>query len=97
VVRLTEGTGPGAPISADAIDRAARVARLFAGYCRNSDIDEVRAVATSAIRDAPNGDEVLEAIVNAGLAARIISGDEEARYGYLGAVNGTTQTKGLIA
>lgn len=97
VVRLTAGTGPGAPISDEAIARAARVARLFAGYCRNSDIDEVRAVATSAIRDAPNSADVLKAIVDGGLPARIISGEEEARYGYLGAVNGTTLTHGLIA
>ena len=97
VVRLTEGTGPGAPISDEAIARAARVGRLFAGYCRNSDIDEVRAVATSAIRDAPNGAEVLQAIVDGGLPARVISGDDEARYGYLGAVNGTTLTDGLVA
>ena len=97
VVRLTEGTPPGDPISGDAIGRAARVARLFAGFCRGSGVDEVRAVATSAIRDAPNGDEVLAAIVDAGIPARVVSGDEEARYGYLGAVNGTTLTDGLVA
>ena len=97
VVRLTEGTPPGAPISDAAIARASRVARLFAGFCRNSNIDEVRAVATSAIRDAPNGAEVLAAITDGGLPARVISGDEEARYGYIGAINGTTLCDGLIA
>lgn len=97
VVRLTEGTPPGEAIPATAAARAARVARLFTGFCEGSDIDEIRAVATSAIRDAPNRDEVLQAIIDAGLPARIISGDEEARYGYLGAVNGTTLTDGLIA
>ena len=97
VVRLTEGTAPGAPIAPAAVERATRVARLFAGFCDGSDIDEVRAVATSAIRDAPNGDEVLQAIIDAGLPARVVSGHEEARYGYLGAINGTTLTDGLIA
>ncbi len=97
VVRLTEGTPPGAPIPPDAARRAARVARLFAGFCDGSGIDEVRAIATSAIRDAPNGDEVLQAIIDAGLPARIVSGDEEARYGYIGAVNGSTLTDGLVA
>lgn len=97
VVRLTEGTEPGAPISPDALQRAARVARLFAGFCDGSEIDDVRAVATSAIRDAPNGDEVLQAIIDAGLPARVVSGDEEAWYGYLGAINGTTLTDGLVA
>ncbi len=97
VVRLTEGTPPGAPIAPEAIARAARVARLFVGFCQGSEIDEVRAVATSAIRDAPNGDDVLQAIIATGLPARVVSGDEEARYGYLGAVNGTTLTDGLVA
>jgi len=97
VVRLTEGTPPGSPIAADAVERAARVARLFARFCDCSEIDEVRAVATSAIRDAPNGDEVLQAITDAGLPARVVSGEEEARYGYIGAVNGTTLTDGLVA
>jgi exopolyphosphatase/guanosine-5'-triphosphate,3'-diphosphate pyrophosphatase len=97
VVRLTEGTAPGAPIAPDAVERAARVARLFAGFCDGSEVNEVRAVATSAIRDAPNGDEVLQAILDAGLPARVVSGEEEARYGYLGAVNGTTLTDGLVA
>jgi len=97
VVRLTEGSAPGDPIGPDAMERAIRVARLFAGFCDGSGIDEVRAVATSAIRDAPNGDEVLQGIVDAGLPARIASGEEEARYGYLGAINGTTLTDGLVA
>lgn len=97
VVRLTEGSGPGEPIGPDAADRARSVARLFAGFCEGSDIDEVRAVATSAIRDAPNGDEVLQGIIDAGLPARVVSGEEEARYGYLGAINGTTLTDGLVA
>lgn len=97
VVRLTEGTAPGAPLPEEAIARAGRVGRLFAGFCRGAEIDEIRAVATSAIRDAPNGDEVLAAIVGGGLPARVISGEEEARYGYLGAVNGTTLSDGLFA
>lgn len=97
VVRLTEGSAPGEPIGPAAAERAARVARLFAGFCDGAGIHEVRAVATSAIRDAPNGDEVLQAITDSGLPARIVSGVEEARYGYLGAVNGTTLTHGLVA
>lgn len=97
VVRLTEGSGPGDPIGPAAAERAVRVAGLFAGFCEGSGIDEVRAVATSAIRDAPNGDVVLGSIIDAGLPARVVSGEEEARYGYLGAINGTTLTDGLVA
>ena len=43
---------------------------------------QVEAVATSAIRDASNRDELLAAIrERTGLEPRVISGSEEARYG----------------
>ena len=44
------------------IDRALHTAAVFASFCRASDIDQVEAVATSAIRDAANSDELLDAI-----------------------------------
>ena len=46
------------------------------------------AVATSAIRDAANRDELLAAIrERTGLEVRVISGAEEAWYGYLAIAN----------
>lgn len=98
VVRLTEGATPGGPLTDEAITRARTVARLFAGFCREAHIDEVVAVATSAVRDAANSDRVLAALTGPqGLPARIISGEEEARYGWLGAINGTTLSDGIVA
>ena len=46
----------------DRIDRALHTAAVFASFCRASGIDAVEAVATSAIRDATNSDELLDAI-----------------------------------
>ena len=54
------------------------------------------AVATSAIRDAANRDELLRAIEDrTGLEVRVISGAEEAWYGYLAIANSTTVTDGF--
>jgi exopolyphosphatase/guanosine-5'-triphosphate,3'-diphosphate pyrophosphatase len=53
-------------------------------------------VATSAIRDASNGDELLAEIERTtGLHPRVISGDEEARYGWLAIANSTTIEDGF--
>ncbi|HEX4670560.1 MAG TPA: hypothetical protein VH275_11385, partial [Solirubrobacterales bacterium] len=94
-VRVGEAIGDDGALHAEPMDRAVRVARLFSSFCRASGIDDVTAVATSAIRDARNGHELLERIgTEAGLDARVLSEQEEARYGYLAIANSTTLTNG---
>jgi exopolyphosphatase / guanosine-5'-triphosphate,3'-diphosphate pyrophosphatase len=66
---------------------------VFAHFCRATGIDEVEAVATSAIRDASNSAEFL---ARAALPARVLSAEEEAHYGYLAAVNSTTLGDGWV-
>jgi exopolyphosphatase/guanosine-5'-triphosphate,3'-diphosphate pyrophosphatase len=57
----------------------------------------VDAVATSAIRDAENSAAFLkEARRRTGLPIRVLSKEEEARYGYLAAVNSTTLSDGCV-
>ena len=54
-------------------------------------------MATSAIRDATNREEFLRAAREAsGLPVRVLSREEEARYGYLAAVNSTTLGDGVV-
>jgi exopolyphosphatase/guanosine-5'-triphosphate,3'-diphosphate pyrophosphatase len=72
-------------IPPDACDRAATTAGHLADLGRRAGATEVTAVATSAIRDATNGRDVLAAIEAAtGVRVGILSGDEEARLSYLG-------------
>lgn len=93
-VRLSEGVRNGR-LRRRALARAQRAAELYAAYCRAAGIDEIAAVATSAIRDAENQDEALEAVSAGGaLPVRVLSEDEEAHYGFLGAVNATTISDG---
>jgi exopolyphosphatase / guanosine-5'-triphosphate,3'-diphosphate pyrophosphatase len=78
------------------IDLALHTAAVFSAFCRARGIDRIESVATSAIRDAANGDEVLTAIrTRTGLVPRVISGAEEARYGWLAIANSTTIEDGF--
>jgi exopolyphosphatase / guanosine-5'-triphosphate,3'-diphosphate pyrophosphatase len=94
-VRVGEGMGEENVLQPGPMDRAAHTAVVFASFCRASGVEQVDAVATSAIRDARNRDELLGQIQErTGLAVRVISGEDEARYGYLAIANSTTLVDG---
>ncbi len=95
-VRLSAGSEAGR-IADDALERARHATRLYADFCRAAGIAEVLVLATSAARDAVNHEEVLRALSADGtLPVRIVSEEDEARYGYLGAVNSTTLAHGFV-
>jgi exopolyphosphatase / guanosine-5'-triphosphate,3'-diphosphate pyrophosphatase len=95
-VRVGAGMGDERVLQPERIDRALHTAAVFASFCRASGIDTVEAVATSAIRDAANSEDLLSAIrAQTGLQPRVISGREEARYGWLAIANSTTLEDGF--
>ena len=61
-VRVGAGMGEERVLRPERIDRAVHTAAVFASFCRASGIDAVEAVATSAIRDAANNTELLDAV-----------------------------------
>jgi exopolyphosphatase/guanosine-5'-triphosphate,3'-diphosphate pyrophosphatase len=98
-VRIAEGLSASGRLAAGAIARGLETLEMFARYCRARGIrpDAVDAVATSAIRDAADGaDLVTRASELTGFDIRVLSAEEEARYGYLAAVNSTTLTDGTV-
>lgn len=84
VLRLAEALGAdGAipPESADALVQAVAQARRSA---ERLGVEELMAFATSAVRDAPNGPEVLRRVREAtGVALEVLSGEDEARTTFL--------------
>ncbi|MCI4372935.1 MAG: Ppx/GppA family phosphatase [Thermoplasmata archaeon] len=85
VPRLGGATGPDGQLSDEAIRRGTVAVKRFAKLVRALDVPRTLAVATSAVRDAPNGGEFVRAVERStGVLLRILSGAEEARYGYLG-------------
>lgn len=97
VVRLSEGMGPGRVLRADAMDRALATLSTFRTYCDATGIDEIVATATSAVRDAVNGDAFLERVRReAGIELRVLSGEEEAAYGVLAVANSSAAADAVV-
>ena len=99
-VRIGAGMGEqsanGRMLRPDRVELALHTAAVFSAFCRATGVDQIEALATSAIRDADNGDELLDEIERTtGLHARVISGEEEARYGWLAIANSTTIEDGF--
>ncbi len=95
-VRVGAGMGDGGELRPERIDLALHTAAVFDSFCRALHIEQVETVATSAIRDARNGQELLRAIHDrTGLDPRVITGREEAHYGYLAIANSTTIEDGF--
>ena len=94
--RVSAGMGDEGVLQPEPMDRAVRTAAVFASFLAAQGVDRVDAVATSAIRDAANRDELLAEIRDgSGLEVRVISGAEEAWYGYLAIANSTTLENGF--
>jgi exopolyphosphatase / guanosine-5'-triphosphate,3'-diphosphate pyrophosphatase len=98
-VRVGEGLGQTGRIGGAASERALEAVEQFADVCRRERLSpcEIDAVATSAIRDAENGGDLLERVrERTGIEVRVLSREQEARYGYLAAVNSTTLSDGCV-
>jgi exopolyphosphatase/guanosine-5'-triphosphate,3'-diphosphate pyrophosphatase len=98
-VRIGAGVDESGALSEEGIARAIAAIEVFAHFCDASGLraDEIDAVATSAIREAANCEDFLEAARRAtGLEIRVLSREEEARAGYLAAVNSTDLRDGAV-
>jgi exopolyphosphatase / guanosine-5'-triphosphate,3'-diphosphate pyrophosphatase len=71
------------------IDQAIKTLRRFQEVAKTANVETIIAVATSAVREAPNGKDFLQRIKDdLGLSVDLISGQEEARRIYLGVLSG---------
>jgi exopolyphosphatase/guanosine-5'-triphosphate,3'-diphosphate pyrophosphatase len=76
-------------LKAEVIERAIACLRRFQEVAKTFNAETIIAVATSAVREAPNGKEFLHQVeAELGLSIDLISGPEEARRIYLGVLSG---------
>jgi exopolyphosphatase/guanosine-5'-triphosphate,3'-diphosphate pyrophosphatase len=98
-VRIGEGLGATGRLSEAAIERGLETFAVFGRFCTANGLgpEDVHAVATSAIRDATNRRVLLQRAQRAtGLKIEVLSEEDEARYGYVAAVNTSTLTDGVV-
>jgi exopolyphosphatase/guanosine-5'-triphosphate,3'-diphosphate pyrophosphatase len=87
IVRLGEGVDATKRLSVAALKRTRDALADYTMICRRKGAERVRMVATSATRDATNRDEFFTMTRELlGVEAEVISGDEEARLSFTGAV-----------
>lgn len=87
-VRLAHNLSRSGNIPTDGISRAVACTKLFVRTGKLLGVSRWVAVATAAVRQANNRSEVLDVLMaETTLAFRVITGQEEGRYGYLGVIN----------
>ncbi len=88
LTRLGQGVDATGEFAPEALDRTLAALDDFAGRIADASAERVRFVATSAARDAGNRDAFFEGVrQRLGVDAEIISGDEEARLSFVGALS----------
>jgi len=96
-LRLARDLAARPRLSEEAIDRVVAALKDFTAIAAGSTARRVIAVATSAVREAENGDELLErARSEAGIEVAVIDGEKEARCSFLGAVYGVQADHGML-
>ena len=85
VVRLGQGVDSTGEFAPEALARTFEALDAYAATCRLLRVERTRFVATSATRDARNRDAFLDGVLSRiGVAADVISGDEEAALSFAG-------------
>jgi exopolyphosphatase/guanosine-5'-triphosphate,3'-diphosphate pyrophosphatase len=89
MVRLGAGGLDGRALSPEAMHAALQVLSKFRRLAESHQVDKIKAVATSAVREAENGGQFLHDVeAQTGIRPRIITGTEEARLIHLAAAYG---------
>jgi exopolyphosphatase/guanosine-5'-triphosphate,3'-diphosphate pyrophosphatase len=97
VTRLGRGVDTSGQLAAEAIDEVCEIVGEYIALYTDLGAERVAAIATSAVRDASNGDAfIAELRERFALDARTLSGDEEARLTFLGACSGRTCDHTLV-
>lgn len=88
ITHLGEGLTATGRLSGEAMGRVAAVIARYAERMHALDVERTVAMATSASRDAENGDDFLRLLAEHGVRPQIIPGDREAQLSFAGATFG---------
>ncbi|HEX7872957.1 MAG TPA: Ppx/GppA family phosphatase [Sphingobium sp.] len=79
-----------------AMERGLRALARFQRLCLDMEVDDVRCVATAAVREASNGQDFVTRCRDIGLEVRILSGEEEGYASAAGLFSGMPDADGIM-
>ena len=83
-------------IGGEAMERALVALERFERLCTDMAVDEVRCVATAAVRDAANGPELIRRAAEAGLEVQLLTGEQEGIASAHGLLSGMPEADGIM-
>lgn len=83
-------------IDAEAMKLADAALRRFGALVQEMGCDDVRTVATAAVRDAANGAELIAVAERLGLAVELLSGAQEAKAAGMGVLSAIPAADGIV-
>src|SRR5262252_817428 len=96
-LRLVRDVARAGALTRETIERTLGIVRGFVAVASTSGAERTLAVATAAVREASNGEQFIERTRDElGIPVDIADGDEEARYGFLGAIHGLPVEDGIV-
>ena len=96
-LRLVHELSTSASLGEPVVQRTLEALRGFEAIARGAGATKIIAVATAAVREASNGEAFVQRLrCETGLDVSVISGELEARYGFLGAVYGVPAKDGVL-
>jgi exopolyphosphatase/guanosine-5'-triphosphate,3'-diphosphate pyrophosphatase len=94
---LARSMACGRELPSQAVADTAEAVRAFAKRARRHDVEDLRVVGTSAVRDAENRDDLVEAVrEETGLALEILAGPDEGRAATLAALEALPVSDGVL-
>jgi exopolyphosphatase/guanosine-5'-triphosphate,3'-diphosphate pyrophosphatase len=95
ITRLGQGVGATGRLDDQAVERTLDCLRGYREVLDRHRVERVRAAATSAVRDAANRDEFLDAVeAVVGVRPELLSGTDEGRLSFLGATSDLDPARG---
>ncbi len=84
-------------LSENKINTAISTLKIFKNVCDALEVEDIVAVATEAVRRAPNKDFFVQTVlVETGISVRVLTGEEEAYYDFLSVKSSIEESSGLI-
>lgn len=83
-------------IEPEAMERGLRAVGRFVHLCREMGVQDIRCVATAAVREASNGEEFIRRARAMGLNVELLSGAQEAIAAGYGVLSGIPQADGVV-